>query len=111
MLRPAEQHVDAVLCPEEAGPAFPVAPNQGDDDDLGLLALEVVDGGEAQRLYQAPLPKPALRSLLFGGPEMEILPCQSLLVTVAQADIEIAAQGRPQLLQLSGVGGQDRHVR
>jgi hypothetical protein len=45
-----EQHVDAVLGPEEANLAFVVAADQGDDNDLGLLALEIVHGCQADSL-------------------------------------------------------------
>jgi hypothetical protein len=48
MLCSTEKYVDPVLGPKETRFALRIAPDKGYNDNLGLLALEIVNGGESQ---------------------------------------------------------------
>ena len=117
VLRPAEQHVDAVLGAEEANFAVVVAADERDDDDFGFFALEVVDGCQADCLQQLrfhnSLPRRPNRSrlLLPFRPLLEALLRQGLQVTIAQEHFKILAQGGSEFLQLAGVWSQQCDVR
>mmetsp|Transcript_8659 Transcript_8659/g.27129 ORF Transcript_8659/g.27129 Transcript_8659/m.27129 type:complete len:612 (+) Transcript_8659:989-2824(+) len=54
--RPRQRHVDAVVDRQETHSLVPVGSHQGDDDDVVLLALEVVHGrdGDVLRRQVAP---------------------------------------------------------
>jgi hypothetical protein len=64
MLRSREEYIDPIRCLEEATVLAGVAANETDDDNLGLLSLEVVDGGDPDAFQQCCLPKLCSRRCL-----------------------------------------------
>jgi hypothetical protein len=98
----AEQHVDAVLRAEEANLAFIVAADQGDDNYLGLLALEIVHGCQADGLQKLflfnRLPRSGSGRLLLLGLCFKPLLREGLEVAVAEEDLEMLVEGGAELL-------------
>jgi len=47
VLGTAQENVDTIRCLEKSNVSSFVASNQRDDDNLGLLTLEIVDSGHA----------------------------------------------------------------
>ena len=50
MLSTAQENVDAIGGLEESNFLIFVASNQGDNDDFGLFALEIIDSGHAEKI-------------------------------------------------------------
>ena len=85
-----------------------VAANQGDNDDLGFFALEIVDGGETDRIDELLLLE---RGLAVGVHSLgEAISGQDVLVLVTKNDDKVAGQSGAKLLQLSCIGSEDRDV-
>lgn len=69
MLSSAQEHIDTICGFEESNFLFSVASDQGDDGDLGLFALEIINRGDTEKIAQL---------LLLQGFSFVILPCISL---------------------------------
>lgn len=52
MLRAAEKHVNAIAGPRGSNVTRRIAADQGHNDDLDLLPLKVIDGGQKQAFCQ-----------------------------------------------------------
>lgn len=87
----ADRDIDAVRGAEKSNVLPPVAAYHGQHDDLGLLALKIVDGRQANGINQLRPPR--------GWPvsDREPLYFSGFLVLIARVDLDLFAQGRLQL--------------
>jgi hypothetical protein len=110
VLGSTQQDVDPVLSSKETGFALLVPADKGDNNDLGLFTLEVVDGGQSEGLYQlAAMQLRAMTRLLFLlGVQVSF---KQFLISVTQVNLVVFTEGGAQLLKLPGVWSQDSDVR
>lgn len=108
MLRTGKEHVDPVRCAQEATIVLRVATNKGDDDDLCLLTLEIIDSCKPDALEKRRLGNVLLPHMERHPRNLRIQSFQLVKVPLINAHRKgrLHRQTLTEFLQLAQVWGQ-----